>query len=148
MMKSWGSNTVFATSSFVGSDALGMQLSNKGVGVVISQVVPYPYDKRVPLVAQYHKFTGQFVPQAETGYMGLEGFIAAKALCEIMKNIQAPFTRENFIMAAEKQSDTELGGIKITFSPENHQGVNDVFFTQVVPGGFIKPVGNLEDLYN
>jgi hypothetical protein len=60
----------------------------------------------------------------------------------------APLNREGFIAAAEQQTATELGGLRVTFSPDNRQGINDVFFTQVVPGGFIKPIGHLTDLYN
>jgi len=148
MMRNWGSGAVFATTSFIGAEALGKQLSNKGLGVVISQVVPFPYDRRVPLVAAYQTLTGKYVPEAEPGFIGLEGFIAAKALCVILKGMTAPFSRESFIAAAEKQTDTDLGGMKISFSPDSHQGVKDLFFTQVVPGGFMKPITNFADLYN
>jgi branched-chain amino acid transport system substrate-binding protein len=147
MMRNWGSDAMFAATSLVGSEALGRHLSNKSLGVGFSQVVPYPYDRSLPLVAEYNELTDKFVPEAETGFTGLEGFIAAKALCRILKDMAAGMSRENFITAAEKQPDTELGGIKITFSPDNHQGVNDVFFTQVIPGGFINPIGNFTGLY-
>jgi len=148
MMRTWGSDAVFAATSAVGSEALGMQLSNQGLGVAISQVVPFPYDRRVPVVAEYHNFTSEFLEGAETGYTGLEGFLAAKALCAVLRGMENPITRDGFIRTAESQKGTELGGIKITFSPDNHQGVNAVFFTQVVPGGFIKPITNFNDLYN
>jgi len=148
MMRNWGSDVVFAATSSIGSEALGMQLSNKGLGVAISQVVPFPYDRRVPLAAEYQKLTTEFGEGAETGYMGLEGFLAAKALCVILRSAENPITREGFISAAESLRGVDLGGINITFSPGNHQGVNNVFFTQVVPGGFIKPITNLSDLYN
>lgn len=148
MMRNWGSDAVFAATSSVGSEALGIQLANKGLGVTISQVVPFPYDRRVPLVAEYQTLTGEFGEETETGFVGLEGFMAAKALCTILKNMGNPITRDGFITAAESQRETDLGGIKITFRPDNHQGVNDVFFTQVVPGGFIKPIANFSDLYN
>lgn len=148
MMRNWGSGAVFAATSAVGSEDLGLQLSNEGLGVVISQVVPFPYDRRIPLVAEYHKLTGEFMEEAETGFTGLEGFLAAKALCTVLRSMPPPITRAGFISAAESQRETDLGGIKISFSPDNRQGVNDVFFTQVVPGGFIKPITKFTDLYN
>jgi len=148
MMRNWGSEAVFAATSSVGSEALGMQLSNQGLGVAISQVVPFPYDRRVPLVAEYQKLTAEFAEGAETGFMGLEGFLAAKALCVILRSMDNPMTREGFISAAESLSGAELGGVKVTFSPNDHHGVNAVFFTQVVPGGFLKPIAYFSDLYN
>jgi len=148
MMRNWGSGAVFAATSAVGSEDLGMQLSNEGLGVAISQVVPFPYDRRIPLVAEYQSLTGEFMEEAETGFTGLEGFLAAKALCTVLSGMENPISREGFIRAAESQEETDIGGIKISFSPDNHQGVNDVFFTQVVPGGFAKPITNFTDLYN
>ena len=148
MMKNWGSDALFATTSFVDADTLGRQLSNRGLGVIISQVVPYPYDRRVPLVAEYHRLSGKFSPGVETGFIGLEGFLAAKALCLIIKSMEGDMTRENFIKAAEGQAGIDLGGVKLSFNPQQHQGITDVFFTQVVPGGFIKPLEHLKDLYN
>jgi len=62
--------------------------------------------------------------------------------------MENPLTRKGFTRAAVSQTGTELGGIKITFNPDNHQGVDAVVFTQVVPGGFTKPITNLTDLYN
>ena len=46
-------NAVFVAISFVGSDSLASELGNQGAGVVVSQVVPFPFDKSLPLVSAY-----------------------------------------------------------------------------------------------
>ena len=59
------SRPIFLNVSFVGSDALAETLSNKGLGVVITQVVPYPFDKRMLVVAQYHQMTQKYMKDSK-----------------------------------------------------------------------------------
>src|SRR5262249_39262976 len=48
-------NPVFVNISFVGPSALAKELGKDGKGVVVAQVVPFPGDTSLPLVAQYQK---------------------------------------------------------------------------------------------
>ena len=64
MRGSTKSRPIFLNVSYVGSDALAATLSNKGLGVVITQVVPYPFDKRIPVVAQYQTHESFHLPRS------------------------------------------------------------------------------------
>lgn len=145
-MKNKKSKAMIVNLSPVGGDLLANKLSNKGVGVVISQIMPFPFDKRVPIVAEYQRYSETYTPDAETGYAGLEGFIAAKALCIIFSKMQT-FTRQEFISTAEKLYEY-IGGYKVNFTPSDHSGSNMVQFTQIAPGGFLGNIENLNQLYN
>jgi ABC-type branched-subunit amino acid transport system substrate-binding protein len=147
LMRQAGSEAIFLNVSFVGADALAIVLANEGLGVVITQVVPYPFDKRIPVVAEFHNLMRQYMPKAEPGFVSLEGFLCAKALCKILLETADPMTRNGFIETAEKQSGADLGGFSVSFSPSDHQGSDLVYFTQVGPGGFVSPIRNLSDLY-
>ena len=46
-------DATFVNISFVGSDALAKELGPAGAGVVVTQVVPFPNDASIPLVARY-----------------------------------------------------------------------------------------------
>src|SRR5215467_10318983 len=46
-------NPVFVNISFVGSSALARELGPDGKGVIISQVVPFPWDASLKVVADY-----------------------------------------------------------------------------------------------
>jgi ABC-type branched-subunit amino acid transport system substrate-binding protein len=147
LMRKAGSDALFLNVSFVGGDAMGKMLGNKGLGVVVTQVVPYPYDKRVPVVAEFHRTIRTHAPQVNPCMVSVEGFITAKALCKILLETPDPVTREGFIQTAEKQSNADLGGHTFSFSAGNHQGSNLVYLTQLGPGGFIMPINDLNDLY-
>src|SRR5260370_11819048 len=44
---------LFVAISFVGSNALAQELGNNGAGVVVSQVVPFPWDASIPVGPPY-----------------------------------------------------------------------------------------------
>ena len=147
LMREAGSESIFLNVSFVGADAIGKILANKGLGVVVTQVMPYPFDKRIPVVDEFHNLLHRYMPETDPGLVSLEGFICAKALCKILLDTPGPMTREGFIETAEKQTNVDVGGFTCSFSPNNHQGSNFVYFTQIGPGGFIGPIKNLTQLY-
>ena len=146
-MRDGGSDAIFLNVSFVGADALAHSLQNKGVGVVITQVVPYPFNKRIAVVDEYHRMIQKYEPEEEPNFVAMEGFVAAKALCKILREAPEPLTRQGFIEAAENQANVDLGGFTFGFNPADHQGSDLVYFSQVGPGGFISPIDNLHQLY-
>jgi len=145
MRGSTKSRPIFLNVSFVGADALAETLSNKGLGVVITQVVPYPFDKRIPVVMEYHQLTQKYMTDSKISYTGMEGFIAAKVLCTIFQKMNY-FTRAEFLRTANSINEY-LGGFKVRFTPKNHQGSGLVHLTQIGPGGFISNIDNLNQLY-
>ncbi len=145
MRGSTKSRPIFLNISFVGADALAETLSNKGLGVVITQVVPYPFDKRIPVVLEYHQMTKKYMSDSKISFTGMEGFIAAKALCRIFQKMNH-LTRAEFIQAANSMNEY-LGGFKVRFTPKNHQGSDLVHLTQIGPGGSISNIDNLNQLY-
>jgi len=145
MRDSTKSRPIFLNVSFVGADVLAATLSNKGLGVVVTQVVPYPFDKRITVVAEYHQMTQKYMTDSKISFTGMEGFIAAKALCRILGKMNN-FTRAEFIRTADSMYE-DLGGFKVHFTPKNHQGSDLVHLTQIGPGGFISNIDNLNQLY-
>ncbi|MDY6790346.1 MAG: ABC transporter substrate-binding protein [Thermodesulfobacteriota bacterium] len=139
------SRPVFLNVSLVGSEPLATTLSNKGLGVVITQVVPFPFDKRKPVVDQYHQMTREYMKGATISFTGMEGFIAAKTLCSILEKM-SHFTHAEFVRTAESISES-LGGFNVQFSPKSRQGSELVHFTQIGPGGSISNIDNLSQLY-
>lgn len=146
-LRSAGSDALFINLSSINAEMLGEDLGNNGIGVVISQVVPFPYYRKVPVVAEYNNVIEKHLPGTEPSYPGLEGYIAAKALCEVLRDIEGEPTREKFITTAESLYDIDLGGVSATFEPGNHMGSDRTFFSQIGPGGFISPLKGLNRLY-
>ena len=129
--------TRFINISFVGSKALAKELGRYGDGVLITQVVPFPWDTSIPAVAEYHRIMKSVYPDFKPGFVSLEGFLAAKTLVEILKRAGRDLTREKVIKAAESLKNYDPGvGVPITFSPEDHQGFEKVWITVIKNGKF------------
>jgi ABC-type branched-subunit amino acid transport system substrate-binding protein len=133
-MKKAGSAATFYNVSFVGSKALADALGADGVGVAISQVVPYPWGTAVPVVKEYQQLSAK-AGIKEVDFGAIEGFLAAKVFIEGMKRAGKNLTREGFINEMEKMRDVDLGGFFISYSPTNHAGSKFVDLTIIGRGG-------------
>ncbi|WP_432239600.1 ABC transporter substrate-binding protein [Herbaspirillum robiniae] len=134
-MRGAGYRGGFSNYSFVGSQSLANRLKNGGVGIVIAQVVPFPWKPRLPIVYEYQKASNA-AEGAQYSFIGLEGFIAARALCEGLRRAGRRLTREGFIRALESidHSNYDGGGFLLRFGPGNHNGSEFVDLTAIGSG--------------
>jgi ABC-type branched-subunit amino acid transport system substrate-binding protein len=127
-MKRAGMNPSFWNVSFVGSKALAKELDKEGRGVQISQVVPFPWDSSVPVVKEYQKLINPD-GKTELNFSSLEGFISAKVMVEGLRRAGRNLTREGLIKALESMDAYDVGGFKISYSPQDHRGSRYVDLT-------------------
>ena len=122
--------TVFVNISFVGSDALAANLGPAGAGVVVTQVVPFPRDTSVPVVASYQKALREHVPDAFSGFISLEGYMVGRMVVMALERIEGEPTRAALLKALG-QGEYDLGGIKLAFGANDNQGSEQVFLTRI-----------------
>lgn len=115
--------------SFVGSQVLARELEQRGRGVQISQVVPFPWNANNPLVRSYQKVLAEV--KGEPGFGSLEGYIAAKVAVEGLRRAGRNPTREGFVKALESLQPYDMGGYTVRFSPESHNGSTYVDLTMI-----------------
>jgi ABC-type branched-subunit amino acid transport system substrate-binding protein len=120
-------DAVFVNISFVGSKALADYLGGDTRNVLISQVVPDPWNARLPLVRDYQKAMGG----SRYGFVSLEGYIAAKALHTAIVNIGGALDFAALKASLEAMSDTDLGGVSLSFGPGDHRGRDAVYLTAI-----------------
>ncbi len=135
-------NPVFVNISFVGSNALANELKADGAGVVVTQVVPFPDDANLPVVAQYKAALRATDPTAKSGFVTLEGYLAGRLVIAALQKQEGEPRRQSFLDKIFS-STFDLGGFKLTFSLENNQGSSDVFLTILQRDGAFKPAGDL-----
>lgn len=116
--------------SIIASDALYKAIGEKARGVIVTQIVPFPWDRNVPVVREYQdllksKGVKDFSPA------GIEGYIAAKALVEGLRAAGKNPTRDGLIGAFEGMREKDLGGLKLSYSPTDHNGSNHVEITMI-----------------
>ena len=124
----------FFNVSFVGSRALADELGDVGQGVVISQVVPFPYTPASPIVREFQQHM-LAVGDKEFDFSSMEGYITARVFVEGLRRAGRTPTRESLIAGLESIRDLNLGGFTVSFSPKNRQGSTFTDLTIIGRGG-------------
>ena len=141
-----GSHWVFVNISFVGPDALARELGKNGQGVVITTVVPFPKEAKIPLVAEYQKALKAADPEAAPGFVSLEGYMVGRLVVQALDRLGKQVTRADLLATIKKVGTFDLGGVTLNYSATNNQGMQEVFLTEIQADGGIKPIARLEDL--
>jgi len=136
-------DAVFVNISFVGSKALSKELGAVGAGVVITQVVPFPWDTGLPIVAQYQKALKALDAKEEPGFVSLEGYLVGRLTIDALNKAGKDVTRQGLLDTIYKTGSFDLGGAKLQFGPGDNQGMSDVFLTIIQPDGSFKSVSKL-----
>lgn len=133
-----GLNVPILNISFTGSKALAAELGSEGEGIIITQVVPFPFDTSLPLVKSYQDALKAYNADAEPGFVSLEGYMVGRIAIEALSNIDGEITRESFIDAFAKKSTFDLGGLTLTYGADDNQGMDSVYLSAISSdGGFV-----------
>ena len=130
----------FVNISFVGSKALAAELGEDGEGVIVSQVVPFPWDTSVKVVAEYQAALKAVDASAEPGFVSLEGYLVGRLAIEALRSAGSDVTRAAFMKSFQNVGTFDFGGVKMTFGPNDNQGMDDVFLTEIQKDGSFKPM--------
>ncbi|MEW6350171.1 MAG: ABC transporter substrate-binding protein [Thermodesulfobacteriota bacterium] len=118
--------------------------------LINSQVVPSCDEMELPAVAEYRNLLTQYKLPPPKGLVtqnyephkyspvSLEGFLNAKLLVEILRRHGPSFHRKQLRNVVEQIRNLDLGiGVPVTFGPDRHQGLDQVFLTTVENGKFV-----------
>jgi ABC-type branched-subunit amino acid transport system substrate-binding protein len=132
-------DTVFCTLSFSGVLALNTSVGPLAQDIVISQVMPFPWKADLPIVQEYQKAVSTYRPRTRIDYSSLEGYLAGRLFCHVAAAVKGPLTREGFLDTLEGLGRFDLGGIPLSFGPDDHQGMDQTFLL-LIRNGLITPI--------
>ena len=124
----------FFNVSFVGARALVSELGDVGIGVTISQVVPFPLATASLISREYQQRMTE-AGDKEFDFSSMEGFLAAKVLTEGLRRAGKALSRQSLITALESMKDYNMGGFAVSYSPTNHEASNFTELTIIGRGG-------------
>ena len=120
--------------SVLASQAAVQALGKDGTGVVVSQVMPYPFSGMSPIVREYQKAM-EAAGRKNFSYASMEGFVNAKVLVEALRTVKQDVTRERLADALDGLGKLDLGGFVVNFGRTEHQGSQFVELTVVSNNG-------------
>ena len=135
---------VFMTISFAGGAALADALGEDGHGVYVTQVAPFPEDTSLPLVARYHAALASYDPQAEPGFVSLEGYLAGRLAIFGLEACGRELSRSCFLDALHDMEVIDVDGFRLSYGDGDNQGSDAVFLTVIGPDGEYRQVEKLD----
>jgi ABC-type branched-subunit amino acid transport system substrate-binding protein len=136
-------NPVFVNISFVGASALAKALGSEGAGVIVSQVVPFPWNASVGVVADYQAAIKAADPKAQPEFVSLEGYLVGRLAIAALEKAGPEPTRAGLLRAIRETGEFDIGGLKMTFGANDNEGLDKVFMTVIQPDGSFKAVDRL-----
>jgi ABC-type branched-subunit amino acid transport system substrate-binding protein len=131
-----GFGGTFFNVSFVGTQALADELGKDGQGVMISQVVPYPYSTATPIAREYNEAIKQAGGKAQPNYSSMEGYIAAKVMVEGLRRA-ARLTQDGLISGLESINQP-FGGFNVSFGARKHTASTFVDLSMLTGDGRVR----------
>ncbi|KRB27174.1 MULTISPECIES: ABC transporter substrate-binding protein [unclassified Acidovorax] len=135
-----GFGGTFYNVSFVGTQALADELGKDGAGVVVSQVVPSPYQPSRQITREFLEAIKKGGDKVQPNYSSMEGYLAARVFTEGLRQAQASgkITRESFIAGTESIGNQVISGFPVSFSPTSHAASKFVEMSMLTGDGRVR----------
>ena len=133
-----GYGGTFYNVSFVGTQALADELGKEAAGVVVSQVMPSPYNPARAIAREFADAVKAAGNGVQANFSSMEGYVAAKVFAEGFRRAGARPTRESLIAGLESIGSQSFGGFSVTFSPTDHVASSFVELSMLTGDGRVR----------
>jgi branched-chain amino acid transport system substrate-binding protein len=136
-------NPIFVNISFVGANALAKELGPEGQGVIVSEVVPFPWDTSVRVVADYQTAEKALDPAMKPEFVSLEGYLSGRLVAAALEGTGPNPTRADMLRVINDVGRFDISGTIMTFGPKMSDSPSKVFLTVIQRDGTFKAVERL-----
>ena len=133
-----GYGGTFFNVSFVGTQALADELGKAGRGVMVSQVMPFPFSTTTAIAREYLDAVKRTGGDAKPNYSSVEGYLAAKVFTEGLKRAGRAPSREALVSGLESIQNFNFGGFQVDFGPRDHVASNFVDLSMLTEDGKVR----------
>ena len=125
--------------SLVDTQAMSDELGAVARGVVVSQVMPFPYASGSSVSTEYlSALQASGLVASTPNYTSMEGFVAAKVFTEAARRAGKSMTRESLITALQSMQSYNVGGMNLEFGPDKNTGSRFVEMTMLSEDGKVR----------
>ena len=135
-----GFGGTFYNVSFVGTQALADEQGKDGAGVVVSQVVPSPYQPSRQITREFLDAIKKAGDKVQPNYSSMEGFLAARIFTEGLRQAAASgkISRDSFISGMEGLGTQVVSGFPVSFGPNDHTASSFVEMSMLTGDGRVR----------
>ena len=133
-----GYGGTFYNVSFVGTQALADELGRQAMGVVVSQVMPFPFSLTTPLSREYLAAVQRAGGDNKPNYSSMEGYVAAKLFIEGLRRAGRAPSRDALINGLESVQSLDLGGFVVGYGGKSHVASRFVDLSMLTDDGRVR----------
>ena len=133
-----GYGGTFFNVSFVGTQALADELGKEALGIMVSQVMPFPFSTTTAISREYLDAVQKAGGDARPNYSSMEGYLAAKVLAEGLKRAGRNPSREALVAGLESIQNQSFGGFNVSFGPQDHVASSFVDLSMLTEDGKVR----------
>ena len=124
----------------MGTQALADELGKDGAGVVVSQVVPSPYQPSRQITREFLDAIKKAGDKVQPNYSSMEGFLAARIFTEGLRQAAASgkISRDSFISGMEGLGSQVISGFPVSFGPNDHTASTFVEMSMLTGDGWVR----------
>jgi branched-chain amino acid transport system substrate-binding protein len=128
-LKAAGTTPIFIGNYAHGTSAFYNAADAYGAPVYMTQGMPLASQTQFSIIQDFKK--AMVKAHLTPDFGSIHGYLDASILVEALKRAGPKLTHESFRQALDTMNDVDFGGLKVSFSPQNHQGLHRIFMTQV-----------------
>lgn len=128
-----GSTTQVVTASNNASTGFIKALGEQARGVIVTQVFPSERSVNYPMIQEAQALAKQ--QGLELSPAMLEGYAAAKVLVEGLRRAGRSPTRDSLTKALDSLRKYDMGGLVVSYTPQDHSGLDFVDLSIIGAGG-------------
>jgi ABC-type branched-subunit amino acid transport system substrate-binding protein len=138
-----GFDPTFVNISFVGANALARELGPDGNGVIVSQVVPFPWDTSLKVVADYQAAEKALDPSLTPDFVSLEGYLSGRLVATALEMAGPNPSRADLLRIINDVGGFDISGYVVMLGARMRDAPARVFLTVIQADGTFKPVERL-----
>ena len=133
-----GTTQIYGLSVLLHEELVKAIGADKARGIVLSQVIPYPFTQAAPIIGEYQKAMKQYAPAEPLSFSSLEGYLGARIAAEAVRRSGAVVTRERLLASLRSMGEYNLGGVYVSYAPERKKGWGGVELTIINSAGDLR----------
>ena len=133
-----GYGGTFFNVSFVGTQALADELGKEANGIIVSQVMPFPFSTTTAISREYLDAVRKAGGDAKPNYSSMEGYLAARVFADGLKRAGRNPTRESLVSGLESMQNVGFGGFTVEFGAKDHVASKFVELSMLTADGKVK----------
>jgi branched-chain amino acid transport system substrate-binding protein len=133
-----GATQIYGLSVLLHEELVKAIGADKARGIVLSQVIPYPFTQSAPIIGEYQKAMKQYAPAEPLSFSSLEGYLGARIAAEAVRRSGAVVTRERLLASLRGMGEYNLGGVYVNYAPARRKGWGGVELTIINSAGDLR----------